>query len=244
MSSTVAGGCAASGPSRTSSPRRCSPPCSTPNSTPSSAGSCASTRRRSPGTWPATTRPGPTSTITGTVRSGCSSRAPGTTWSPGVAAVRATGDVSASLHHHEPGSAGGWPHNDLNPGWFADPPAGADEVRLPRDAGVDYHHGARPDRVSARETVRAVSVLFYLANEPWWPATAARPGSTPGRARTDCPPPSPRGTTRCCCSSAPRCSWHGFLSNTASPRNAVVMWLHRDRAEAVDRWQERSIVRW
>ena len=36
--------------------------------------------------------------------------------------VEATGDVNCGLHHHEAGSADGFPHNDLNPGWFADYP--------------------------------------------------------------------------------------------------------------------------
>ena len=39
-------------------------------------------------------------------------------------------------------------------------------------------------------------------------------------------------------------SWHGYLGNRAKPRNSVVMWLHRPKADVVARWGEPSIVRW
>ena len=63
-----------------------------------------------------------------------------------VAGVRATGDVNAHLHHHDPGSQSGWPHNDLNPAWFAGPPPRPDEIRLEHTDGVALHTGERPPR--------------------------------------------------------------------------------------------------
>ncbi|WP_200800168.1 2OG-Fe(II) oxygenase [Jatrophihabitans endophyticus] len=166
----------------------------------------------------------------------------------GLFGVPATGDMTASLHHHDPGGASGWPHNDLNPGWFADPPAGRHDVRLPTDAPasarVGYHHGDRPPDVGARETVRAVSALFYLANPEWEAgdggetALYAHPGDRVPRATV---PPLPNSLVAFECTPY---SWHGFVGNRAKPRNCVVMWVHRDRADVERRWGAQSIVPW
>lgn len=162
----------------------------------------------------------------------------------GVAGVRATGDVSASVHHHDPGGASGWPHNDLNPGWFGGPPPGPDEIRLPGDTEVDYNHGTRPDGVSARETVRAVSILYYLANDPWQPGDGGETGLY-RHCRADAlgAAVAPVNNSLVLFECTPY-SWHGFLSNRVRARNSVVMWLHRDRAEAVERWGGDAIVHW
>jgi 2OG-Fe(II) oxygenase superfamily len=162
----------------------------------------------------------------------------------GVAGVRATGDVTASLHHHAPGSAGGWPHNDLNPAWFAQPAAGPDEVRLPGDGPVDYHRGTRPIGVEARQTVRAVSVLFYLANPGWAPGDGGETGlyrTVADRRPAAVVPPLDNSLVLFECTPH---SWHGFLGNRSRPRNALVMWLHRDRNDVVARWGAQSIVPW
>jgi hypothetical protein len=162
----------------------------------------------------------------------------------GVAAVRPTGDVSASLHHHEPGSSTGWPHNDLNPGWFAAGPPDPNQVRLPSDAPIGYHRGTRADGVEARETVRGVSVLFYFANPPWQPGD----GGETGLYRAPRPdglaaavPPVNNSLVLFECTPF---SWHGFLRNQVKPRNSLVMWLHRSKDEVRDRWGEQSIVNW
>jgi 2-oxoglutarate-Fe(II)-dependent oxygenase superfamily protein len=158
--------------------------------------------------------------------------------------VSATGDVSGSLHHHEPGGAGGWPHNDLNPGWFADPAPGPDAVRLAATSGVNYHTGARPDGVAAHETIRAVSVLFYLANPEWQPGDGGETGlyATQGAAGPAAAVP-PVNNSLVLFECTPY-SWHGFISNRRTERNCVVMWLHRERDEVVDRWGAPSIVGW
>jgi 2OG-Fe(II) oxygenase superfamily len=162
----------------------------------------------------------------------------------GVAGVRATGDVSASVHHHDPNSAGGWPHNDLNPGWYADPAPAPGHVRLAGTDGVDYHRGTRPAGVSARETIRAVSVLFYLGNPAWEPGDGGETGlwDSPHSAGPSAAVP-PVNNSLVLFECTP-CSWHGYLANNAKPRNSVVMWLHRPKADVVARWGEPSIVRW
>ena len=163
----------------------------------------------------------------------------------GVAGVACTGDVSASLHHHQPGSDTGWPHNDLNPGWFPAEPAPPDRVRVPADGPVSYHHGTRPDGVDARETVRAVSVLFYLGNEPWQHGaggeTALFASGDRGRGPAALVPPVNNSLVLFECTPH---SWHAFCTNPRMPRNSLVMWLHRAKQDVVTRWGEHSIVRW
>ncbi len=39
-------------------------------------------------------------------------------------------------------------------------------------------------------------------------------------------------------------SFHGFMSNRNAVRNCLVMWLHREKTEAIRRWGESSIVYW
>lgn len=163
----------------------------------------------------------------------------------GVAGVACTGDVSASLHHHEPGSASGWPHNDLNPGWFPAEPAPPDRIRVPADGPVSYHHGTRPDGVGARETVRAVAVLYYLANSTWQRGDGGETALLASGDRACVPaalvPPVNNSLVLFECTPH---SWHAFRTNPRTARNSLVMWLHRPKQDAVARWGEHSIVRW
>ena len=163
-----------------------------------------------------------------------------------VAGVRATGDVNASLHHHEPGSQSGWPHNDLNPAWFAGPPPAPDQIRLEHTDGVALHTGEGPAGVTARENVRAVSLLFYLGNPPWELGDGGETGlfadvaSARGGPAVAVPPINNSMVFFEC---TPR-SWHAFVSNRTKPRNSIVMWLHRTKHDVVDRWGDDSIERW
>lgn len=163
-----------------------------------------------------------------------------------VAGVAATGDVNASLHHHEPGSTGGWPHNDLNPSSFANPPAGPGETRLPGDGGVNAVAGTAPPGTSIRDVIRAVSVLFYLGNPEWEPGDGGETGlftdfATAADGPAQAVPPINNSMVLFECT--PR-SWHAFVSNRAKPRNSVVMWLHRTKDEAVARWGDENIAYW
>lgn len=158
----------------------------------------------------------------------------------------ATGDVNAALHHHDAGGASGWPHNDLNPSWFAGPAPGPNEVRVEGTDGVGVVTGEAPPGVPVREVVRAVSLLFYLGNPDWEPgdggetglfADVASAGYGPGAAI----PPINNSLVFFECT--PR-SWHSFISNRTKPRNSVVMWLHRPKDEAVTRWGDENIEYW
>jgi hypothetical protein len=162
-----------------------------------------------------------------------------------VAGVRTTGDVNAALHHHDPGSASGWPHNDLNPSWFAGPPPQPDEVRLENSDGVGVITGEHSPGLELREVIRGVSLLFYLGNPEWEPGDGGETGlftdvATAGRGPAVAVPPINNSMVFFECT--PR-TWHTFIGNR-KPRNAVVMWLHRPKDEAVQRWGDENIEYW
>jgi hypothetical protein len=165
----------------------------------------------------------------------------------GVTGARTTGDVLATLHHHEPGSQTGWPHNDLAPGWFEDPEPGPGEIRLTSMPRVNYATGETTDGVTAHETIRAVSVLFYLNNGSWQAGDGGETAlfaSSADAALTGpaaVVPPLDNSLVIFECTPV---SWHTFLSNQAHPRNAVVMWLHRTKAETLERFGDASIAYW
>jgi hypothetical protein len=164
----------------------------------------------------------------------------------GVVGVRtATGDVSGALHHHAPGGAAGWPHNDLNPGWFAGPPPAPDEIRVENVDGVDYHRGSADD-ASARETMRAVSVLFYLANPEWSAGDGGETGlfaSAEAGSRGDGAFVPPVNNSLVLFECTPY-SWHAYAGASRHIRNCLVMWLHRPKPEVVERWGEAAIAYW
>jgi 2OG-Fe(II) oxygenase superfamily len=158
--------------------------------------------------------------------------------------VTGTGDMIATMHHHDPGSRRGWPHNDLAPGWFGGPPPCPDEVRLAGVDGVGYRDGTRPDGVSARPGVRAASALFYVANEPWQPGDGGETGLfSSGTGRQGPAAVVPPVNNSLVIFECTPYSQHTFLG-ARKPRNSVVMWIHRPLAETVQRWGERSIVYW
>jgi hypothetical protein len=158
--------------------------------------------------------------------------------------VEATGHVACGLHHHEVGSADGFPHNDLNPGWFADDPE-ADAIEFAQPNVVSYTTGATgAQAVQPRETVRAVAALYYLANADW----RAGDGGATGLYRTQADPPRrpalivpPLNNSLLVFECTPT-SWHGFISNRRHPRNTIIMWLHRRKENAVERWGADAII--
>jgi hypothetical protein len=162
--------------------------------------------------------------------------------------VEATGDVNAALHHHVVGSANGRIHNDLNPGWFAGA-ASDSSVNVSDHRLCNYHGGPtgeHPSGQSVRETVRAVAMIYYLANPPWAPgdggetALYRHQGGPIGEPDVIVPPLNNSLLAFEC---TPY-SHHTFLSNRRSMRNSVILWLHRTKADAVRRWGDRAIVPW
>ncbi|GAA1943586.1 2OG-Fe(II) oxygenase [Nocardioides hwasunensis] len=164
----------------------------------------------------------------------------------GLFGVRATGDVTAGLHHHPPGGRAGWPHNDLNPGWFGGGWPEDDEIRHEGVDDIDYQLGPTRPGSEGRETVRGVSVLFYLDNPDWRPGdggeTGIYPSSDAVQRGTGIGVP-PVNNSLVMFESTPF-TWHGYAGHSRHERNSVVMWVHRRKSEAVQRWGEQSIAYW
>jgi hypothetical protein len=154
-------------------------------------------------------------------------------------------DVQIALHHHAPDSKNGWIHADLVPGWFIDRPA-QDGVNLP-DRLCNYKNGKtlRPD-IPARESARAISVIYFLANPDWVPEHGGETGLY--AAQTD-PVESParrippRNNSILVFECTPF-SFHAFLNNFNVPRNSLIQWLHRPVADVIERWGEKSVDKW
>lgn len=164
----------------------------------------------------------------------------------GVGGVTATGDVEGSVHHHSPGAPYGWPHNDLNPAWFPGEAPGPDEVRLP-DSTVDTKFGTRAPDVLARQSVRAVAMLFYLGNPGWQPGdggeTALYDHIAEGEKLPELTLVPPLDNSLIMFEVTPR-TWHTFAGGNTKDRNSVVMWVHRTKDEAIERWGGDRIVYW
>ena len=158
--------------------------------------------------------------------------------------VNATGELNIALHNHAVGSLDGSPHNDLNPGWFADGPR-SDGIFVHDPAyGCDYRYGPKNPEVTAVERVRAIAVIFYLANPVRGVGGETglyRAASDPIRRPADVVPPANNSLVAFECTPT---SFHGFISNQNALRNCLVMWLHREKKEAIRRWGESSIVYW
>jgi len=161
--------------------------------------------------------------------------------------VSATGHVLAGIHHHLAGSSGGFPHNDLNSGWFAGKP-GIGEVTFSSPSLLDYTSGqVLSQELRADEfvhTVRAVAMIFYLCNPEWQPGDG---GTTAlyRSAKDDVDRPvlevPPINNSLLAFECTPE-SFHGFRSNTTSERNSIVLWLHRPLEYVINRWGQDAIV--
>ncbi len=156
------------------------------------------------------------------------------------------GDVEAGIHHHEPGAASGFPHNDLNPGWFVG--EGTElEVAMPRAEICNFYSGELyAEGYERREMVRSVAMLYYVANPPWSPGDGGETGiyrsaSCPIDRPASAIPPVNNSMMLFHCTPY---SFHGYMGNNRHPRNSVILWLYVPRAEVADRWGKESIVEW
>lgn len=161
-----------------------------------------------------------------------------------IAGVTATGDMDGSLHHHPPGSSYGWPHNDLNPAWFHGDPPEPGEVRLP-GGGVATKSGARAAGVAARETVRAVAVLYYFGNPGWQPGDGGETALYEHVGDSSAVPflVPPLDNSLLLFEVTPR-TWHTFAGANTADRHSVVMWAHQPKEVAVQRWGGEHIAYW
>jgi hypothetical protein len=161
-----------------------------------------------------------------------------------VSGVTATGDLDGGFHHHVPNSSNGWCHSDLNPGWFAGQAASHD-VNL-SDASLCEYATGRPTRtgIRPREVVRGATMIFYLGDDGWSPGDGGETGlyGAPDQPveRPDAVVP-PVGNSLLIFECTPW-SYHAFLSNTKRVRSSVILWVHRERGDAVSRWGSQAIV--
>jgi hypothetical protein len=162
-----------------------------------------------------------------------------------VLKLDATGHVAVGMHHHRVEGQHGFPHNDLNPGWFLEGPSTGELVFS--EPGIDYTTGARRcgDAIGpVVETIRAASVLYYLANPPWEPGDGGATGLY--RSGTDdienpvaLVPPINNSMLMFECTPT---SYHGFIGRCRNPRNSIIMWLHQPKRDVVERWGEDAVV--
>jgi hypothetical protein len=160
--------------------------------------------------------------------------------------IRATGDVNGGFHHHAAGSKSGQVHNDLNPGWFLDA-SYPYQVNVSRNDLCVYSSGKVSDNsLRAHQTIRAIAILFFLHNPPWYPGQGGETGLYSHRRQqvsepTKAVPPINNSLLLFEC--RPN-SFHSFLSNRIMPRNSMIMWLHRPVEDVVERWGEKAIAHW
>jgi Rps23 Pro-64 3,4-dihydroxylase Tpa1-like proline 4-hydroxylase len=160
--------------------------------------------------------------------------------------VRATRDINGGFHHHLQGSKSGQVHNDLNPGWFLDNP-NPSGINLSQSNLCDYSTGCvYSEGLQVHETVRALACLIFLHNPPWRAGDGGETGlysyaSQPISSPTKAIPPINNSLLMFEC--RPN-SYHSFIGNRSGPRNSVIMWLHRPKSDAEQRWGADSIVYW
>jgi 2OG-Fe(II) oxygenase superfamily len=152
--------------------------------------------------------------------------------------------VNCGIHHHHIGSSDGFPHHDLNPGWFI-PDAQPDGIILPQPLRCSYTTGEALDpTASPVESARAVAVLIYLANGAWHPGDGGETGLYLSDSRPADPPTARIAPidNRLLAFECTPTSMHGFLSNRAHPRNSIIMWLHQSVEAAAARWGEGAVT--
>jgi hypothetical protein len=159
--------------------------------------------------------------------------------------VDVTDHVSGALHHHRVGSADGEMHTDYSTGWFVEERTTDDGMIVADNTACGYWTG-EPHRlgVRPRELIRAIAVLYYLANPTWQPGDGGATGlyasaTDPLRAPAARIPPVSNSMVVFECSPW---SYHSFLRNRRAERNCVAMFLHRRREDAVARWGARRIT--
>jgi hypothetical protein len=159
--------------------------------------------------------------------------------------VNACGFINAGLHHHLVGSGNGRVHTDLSIGWFVDYPSRSG-IRVSRHDLCHYTDGAAlAPGVRPFESVRAVSMLFYLANPPWSPGDGGETGLyQSSQDPVDSPafrmPPINNSILLFECTPH---SYHSFLRNNKSVRNSIIMWIHSSKDQAIARWGDDALVR-
>jgi hypothetical protein len=157
-----------------------------------------------------------------------------------------TGDVNAALHHHQIDSRDGTVHRDLGVGWFSTQPRtdGVNPMDLTRCSYTQPR--SQIVGIEPRETVRAVTVIYYLGNRSSRPGAGGETGlyrfidDPIDEPVVNVPPIN---NSLLIFENTP-ISFHSFRRNRHYPRNSVILWLHRSIDAARARWDENGIYRW
>jgi hypothetical protein len=153
--------------------------------------------------------------------------------------------VFGGVHHHAVGSGDGFIHNDFNPVFF--PRASGDGVRSPDQTVCAYKTGAGSLEPSEKaEVVRGAAMIFFLLNDGWQRGDGGETGLFPARDAKVSEPASccsPENNSLIMFECTPH-SFHAYLGKNRQPRTSIIMWIHRTREEAVERYGEASLERW
>lgn len=160
--------------------------------------------------------------------------------------VECTMDVNGALHHHHVHSRNGSVHRDLGVGWFSTQKRrdGVNPMDLSR---CSYTHGTVGAQTAhSRETVRAVTMIYYLANQRWSPGDGGETGLYESafdpveRPSVTVPPVD---NSLLIFENTPD-SYHSFIANPRNTRNSVILWLHRTKESTIKRWPAEHIYKW
>ena len=151
--------------------------------------------------------------------------------------VLATNHVNIGAHHHRPGSASGWVHNDFNSVWF--PKRAGGELAFPQHKICGYRDGSGslPDSEKT-EVVRAVAMIFYLCNDGWIEGEGGETGlylSPDDDVLDPCVRIPPEDNSLVLFECTPS-SYHTYLCSPRRARNSVIMWLHCSKSDAIAKW--------
>lgn len=164
----------------------------------------------------------------------------------GLTGVSSTGDVNAALHHHHVESADGSVHRDVGVGWFSDQPR-ADGINPMDLSRCSYTSGAvKEGGPAAREVVRSLTMIVYLGNGGWRQGDGGETGlyqyaADPVNQPALRVPPTDNSVL---VFENRLDSFHSFLTNRKAARNSLILWLHRTKDEAIDRWGNQNVYRW
>jgi hypothetical protein len=163
----------------------------------------------------------------------------------GLFGVKGTGHINVGAHHHRIASADGTIHNDFNPAWF--PIISERRVQCPKHQLCAYKTGVGSLPQSQKvEVVRAVAMIYYLANDDWVEGDGGETGlfdspkAEVGQAQVRVPPENNSILLFEC---TPH-SFHAFMANPVRPRNSIIMWVHSSKEDALLRWREEDLERW
>ncbi len=157
-----------------------------------------------------------------------------------------TMDVNGALHHHQLHSQNGSVHRDLAIAWFSRQvrPDGMNPMDLSR---CSYSRGSiRDSSIDVYESVRAVTMIFYLANPPWKSGDGGETGLYSSASDpVDCPAIAipPENNSLLVFENTPA-SYHSFISNKRTTRNSLILWLHRTKQSTLARWPTERVYLW